>query len=74
MALNNDEEFKFIFEDNSELLVPKNQIIEISPTFYFKNINNNEQNIIRMPAFVKHDDLDNFINIFQKIYIKTKTI
>ena len=66
MTLNNDEEFKFIFEDNSELLVPKNQIIEISPTFYFKNINNNDQNIIKMPAFVKHDDLDNFINIFQK--------
>ena len=66
MTLNNDEEFRFIFEDNSELLVPKNQIIEISPTFYFKNINNNEQNVIKMPAFVKHDDLDNFINIFQK--------
>ena len=66
MTLNNDEEFKFVFEDNSELLVPKNQIIEISPTFYFKNINNNEQNVIKMPAFVKHDDLDNFINIFQK--------
>ena len=66
MSLNNDEDFKFVFEDNSELLVSKNSIIEISPTFYFKNINNNEKNIVKMPKYIGFNDLDNFIKLFQK--------
>ena len=67
MSLNNDEEqFKFVFEDESELLVPKNAIIEISPSFYFKNINKIDNNIIKMPKYIGYSDLDNFIKLFQK--------
>ena len=62
---NNEDEFKFIFEDKRELVVPKNRILEISQTFYFKNLNNDE-NIIKMPKFIKYNDLDEFIKIFQK--------
>ena len=67
MSLNNDEEqFKFVFDDESELLVPKNTIIEISPTFYFKNISKTYNNIIKMPKYIGYTDLDNFIKLFQK--------
>ena len=66
MSSNDDEEFKFIFDDNKELVVPKNTIIEISPTFYFKNINSNEQNIIKLPKYIGYNDLYNFIRLFQK--------
>jgi len=65
MSSNNEEEFKFLFEDNRELVVPKSRILEISQTFYFKNLNNDE-NIIKMPKFIKQNDLDEFIKIFQK--------
>ena len=65
MTLNNDEEFRFIFDDNSELLVPKNCIVEISPSFYYKNIKN-EKNIIKMPKYISQKDLNNFIEVFQK--------
>ena len=66
MLINNDEDFKFTFEDKTELLVPKNSIIEISPSFYFKNINNNENNEVLMPKYIGNSDLDNFIKLFQK--------
>jgi len=66
MSSNNDEEFKFIFDDKKELSITKNSIIEISPTFYFKNINNNEQNIIKMPKYIGYNDLDNYIKLFQR--------
>ena len=65
MSSSNEEEFKFIFEDNRELVVPKSRILEISQAFYFKNLNNDE-NIIKMPKFIKHSDLEEFIKIFQK--------
>ena len=65
MSSNNEDEFKFIFDDNRELVVPKNRILEISQTFYFKNLNI-EENIIKMPNFIKYNDLDEFIRIFQK--------
>ena len=45
--------------------MPKNRILEISQTFYFKNLNI-EENIIKMPNFIKYNDLDEFIRIFQK--------
>ena len=66
MSINNDEQFKFMFEDGTELLVSKNSIVEISPSFYFKNINNNENNEVQMPKYIGHRDLDNFIKLFQK--------
>ena len=65
MSSINEEEFKFIFDDNREIVVPKNRILEISQAFYFKNINNDD-NIIIMPKFFKHNDLDEFLKIFQK--------
>ena len=40
----------------TELIVPKNHIIEISILFYFKNINTDEQNIIKMPKYIKRND------------------
>ena len=66
MSVNNNEEFKLVFDDNSKLIVSKNTIIEISPTFYFKNINNNDDNIIKIPKYIEYNDMDNFIKIFQK--------
>ena len=66
MSINNDEQFKFIFEDGTELSVSKNSIVEISPSFYFKNINNNENNEVQMPKYIGNRDLDNFIKLFQK--------
>ena len=72
MSLNNDKEFRFIFEDNSELCVPKEYIFEISQTFYIKNINNNDQNIIKMPKHIKQKDLDNFVKLFQKYIFRLR--
>ena len=66
MSLNNEEDVKFIFDDNKELFVSKNAITEISPTFYFKNINNNENYEIKLPKYIGYNDLDTFIKIFQK--------
>ena len=72
MCLNNDEEFIFIFDDNAELIVPKNHIIEISPTFYFKNINNDEQNSIKMPKYIKRNDLEEFLEIYKKYIFRLR--
>ena len=66
MSVNDNEELRFVFDDNSELLISKNSIIEISPTFYYKNINHHEDNIIRIPKNIGYHDMDNFIKIFQK--------
>ena len=72
MCLNNDEEFIFIFDDKTELIVPKNHIIEISPTFYFKNINNDEQNSIKMPKYIKRNDLEDFLEIYKKYIFRLR--
>jgi len=72
MCINNDEEFRFIFEDKTELIVPKNHIIEISPTFYFKNINTDEQNIIKMPKYMKRKDLEDFLEIYKKYIFRLR--
>jgi hypothetical protein len=69
---NNDEEFRFIFDDKTELIVPKNHIIEISPTFYFKNINTNDQNIIKMPKYMKRNELEEFLEIYKKYIFRLR--
>lgn len=69
---NNDEEFAFIFDDNTELIVPKNLIVEISPTFYFKNINNDEHNSIKMPKYMKRNDIEDFLEIYKKYIFRLR--
>ena len=66
MSVNDNEELKLVFDDNSELFISKNNIIEISPTFYYKNINHREDNAITIPKNIGYNDMDNFIKIFQK--------
>ena len=66
MSSQSDQNVIFTFDDNSELLISKDTIIDISTTFYYKNINNNKEKIIKVPKYIGYNDLDNFIKLFQR--------
>ena len=61
-----EEPFVFTFKDNRKILLSQNQVINISTTFFYKYINKDNGNIIRIPDNITYENFKEFIDIFQK--------
>ena len=60
------ESFVFIFNDQRKLILSQNQVINISTTFYYKHINKEKSNIIKLPENLTYENFLEFLEIFQK--------
>ena len=64
---NLEENFIFVFQDNREIILTPNDILEISPSFYYKSINKPSNNIkINVPNEIKLEDLTSFIDVYKQ--------
>ena len=64
---NLEDNFIFVFQDGREIILTQNDILEISPSFYYKSINKNSNNIkINIPDEINPEDLTSFIDVYKK--------
>ena len=64
---NLEENFIFVFHDGREIILTPNDILEISPSFYYKSINKNSNNIkIKIPTEINAEDLTSFVDVYKK--------
>ena len=53
----------FIFHDKRKITLPAKQVINISSSFYFNNINKETKNIIEIPNKISYDTFNEFIQL-----------
>ena len=53
----------FIFHDKKKITLPAKQVINISSSFYFNNINKETKNIIEIPNKISYDTFNEFIQL-----------
>ena len=61
----------FQFKDDKQLVLSKNQIMNISTSFYYKNINKINSNVIKIPDNITYKNFTEFLEIIKnnsKIY------
>ena len=63
---NESESFIFTFKDNRKILLSQSQVINISTSFYYKHINKDNGNIIKIPDNISYENFEEFLEIFQK--------
>ena len=64
---NLEENFIFVFEDGREIILTQNEILEISPSFYYKSLTKTSNNIkINIPNEINAEDLNSFIDVYKK--------
>ncbi len=64
---NLEENFIFVFEDGREIILTQNEILEISPSFYYKSLTKTSNNIkIKIPNEINAEDLNSFIDVYKK--------
>ena len=65
----------FIFHDKRKITLPAKQVINISSSFYFNNINKETKNIIEIPNKISYDTFNEFIQLVKtQISIENKLI
>ena len=60
------ESFIFTFNDKRKMILSQNQLINISTTFYYKHINKENSNKIKIPNDITYENFLEFLEIFQK--------
>ena len=60
------ESFIFTFNDKRKMVLSQNQLINISTTFYYKHINKENSNKIKIPNDITYENFLEFLEIFQK--------
>ena len=66
LAKNDEEDFIFIFNDGRISKYTQNEILEVSPSFYYKSINNITFNKIKVPPSITKEDISSFIDVYKK--------
>ena len=66
LAKNEEEDFIFIFNDGRISSYTQNEILEVSPSFYYKSINNISYNKIKVPPSITKEDISSFIDVYKK--------
>ena len=65
----------FIFHDKRKITLPAKQVINISSSFYFNNINKETKNIIEIPNKISYETFNEFIQLVKtQISIENKLI
>ena len=53
----------FIFHDKRKITLPAKQVINISSSFYFNNVNKETKNIIEIPNKISYETFNEFIQL-----------
>ena len=60
------ESIIFQFNEDKKIILTKNQIMNISTSFYYKNINKANNNIIKIPDNMTYENFNEFLEIIKK--------
>ena len=64
--MDEEDAFTFIFNDKRKIILTQNQVINISTSFYYKHVNKDNGNIIKLPDNITYENFSEFLEIFQK--------